>query len=869
MDFLKFWIVIAIVIIVVRAMAQRDEKSETINEEEYPQSGLQFSERVGRRILLMTRSRKISTREFMLDPSVAISMIRVLFFVPRRPLGIVITFTGVQPAKIKSVKAVESGKAEQLPYGVKYWTSQKGGGARISVFPDNAVDRLEIETDITSDEERYYVSITATSELQPDLQLLDSALEEFNKGRFESAGELFHRYEGYCPKNPNVSLRLAQIYVNSKDYSKAEEYALKAAIISQQNEGIDIYRSIQDEKDAFMPLEEVRLLKERAGSWPEEAHYGIIELNKSQRFLVGLGDFHAKFCSEIMVIRRQSAARMFRRLDFGFDARKEIVLSSKLRVLNKEFEIETVPDENIIFSDSVRRNVYITGEEEREFGWILPDLAVGDVVEWHYSVLCRSHSERSGTFILADLNHPYFPTFESQMAFEAPPDFDLSISSRDGPLGVPPKTAGDDAKIIYEIDDSKYLPSKNTGYFYENNYLNPVYACADAKISWRSVADNMKDEVLGEHFEKEQLPELLRRISDDAGSVERALEQSFYWIRDKLKYASLPSGYKQLGKMGRAAEIIAAGTGNCNDKSYLLCLVCRELKVPFEMVAVSVKDGVVFKDLPAKQFDHVFVRAMVDGRWLYMDASDSYSVFGNAPPFSQGLDAMIVNGEARLEVIPEDSPDANRIEVSEIIENINSGWVETDLDIRSAGSPARNLDEILKSVSLSFHDQNQAMQEGLRSILPGLKVTEFEKTSNTADSNFCNLTCSGKRCLLIPLGDRSAANFRWYVPTLPAAYWRAFVNDRLYVFSYPQSIRFTLTLRGEVLNRLSDISGITAYSGDICDVSESCEKGPDFYRINRLIELKKKYLHGDDMKHFPKIMESIEQALQLVAIFSR
>jgi hypothetical protein len=863
------WLVIFLVIIIVSTIARRNERKESINKEKYPQVSLPFSERIKRRLLMWNRSRKMSTHEFMLDPSAAVSTIRVLFFVPRTPLEINISFANIQPARINSVKTGESGKAVSLPFGVKYSTSSKGGSARIAIIPDNIVDRLEIETDITSQDVQYYVSIIARSEMQPDLKLLASAFDDLSKGRFESAKKSFHRYEDYCSQNPNVSMSLARIYMNSKDYSKAEEYALRAAAIGQLSDGIDMYRSIQNEKDVFVPLDEVRSLKERAGGWPEETHYGVVELQKNQRFLLGLGDFHAKFCSEVMIIRRQSAARMLRRLNFDFDARKEIVLDSKLRILNKDFEVETVPEENIFINDSAERNIYITGEEERECGWILPDLAVGDVVEWHYSVISRSASEKSGMFILAGLNHPYFPTFESRIAFEALPDFEFSICSREGPVEELKKSTGDDGKIRYEVNDSKYLPSKNTGYFYENNLLNPVYACAAVETSWKPVADNLKNEVLGEHFEKEQLPGLLQIIADNATSAEQALEQSFYWIRDKLKYASLPSGFKQIGKMGRAMEIIEAGTGNCNDKSYLLCLLCRELKVPFEMVAVSVKDGVVFKDLPAKQFDHVFVRAMVDGRWLYMDASDTYSVFGSAPPYSQGLDAMIVNGEARLEVIPEDSVDSNRIEVSETIENINGGWVETELDIRSAGSPARNLDEILKSVSLSFHDQNQAMQEGLRSILPGLIVTEFEKTSNTADSNYCNLTCSGKRCLLIPLGNRSAANFRWFVPTLPAAYWRAFVNDTLYVFSYPQSIRFTLTLRGEVLNKLSDISGIAGYSGDICRVSESCEKGSDFYTITRQIDLKKKYVHSDQMKHFPEVMQSIEQALQLVAILSR
>lgn len=252
-----------------------------------------------------------------------------------------------------------------------------------------------------------------------------------------------------------------------------------------------------------------------------------------------------------------------------------------------------------------------------------------------------------------------------------------------------------------------------------------------------------------------------------------------------------------------------------------------------------------------------------------MDASDTYAVFGSAPPFSQGLDAMFIDGEHRLGRVDEDRVDANRIEVSEIIESINGGWVETNMTVSSTGHPARNLDENLKSVSLSFRDQNQAAQEALRSLVPSLIVTEFEKTSNTADSNTCNLKCRGKRCPVIPLGEKSAANIRWHLPTLPMSFWRALVNDQLYVFVYPQSISLSLTLRGAIFHSLSDISNVARYSSDICEVGESCEGGPDLYRITRLIQLKKKYLRSEEMKYFTETMESIERALQLVAIFSR
>lgn len=869
MNTFLIWSIIFLVIILVKLASRRKAREESPDNEEYPRSILPFSERVRRRMALTSGTRLINTSEFMLDTSSDISTIKILFFVPRRPLEIVISFSTPESATIKSVSAVVSGEAKPLRFGVKYGRLKNESSVRIAIIPATTINRLEIDAENISETARYFVRILCKSGTEPDLQLLSSAFEAMDENRLKSARGLFHNYERYCSWNPAVLVKLAYIYADLKEYPRAEEYALMASAINLQNEGIDMYRQIQNMKDVFLPMDEVKLLREQAGDWPAETHYGVIELKKNQRFLLGLRDYHAKFCCEIMTIRRQSAARMLTRLDFGFDARKEVVLDSRLRILNTDLEAEPVPEENIFFNDSPARNIFITGEEEKRCGWILPDLAVGDIVEWHYSLLCKSRSETSGMFMMTDLNNPYFPTFESKIIFEAPSYIDFKISSRDEPSAKLAKSTGNGGKTGYEIDDSRYLPSKNTGFFYENNFLNPVYACADTNTSWKPIADGLRDEVIGEHFESEPLPEILWKIVDEAVSEEQALEQSFYLIRDKLKYASLPSGLRQLGKKGRAWAIVEAGTGNCNDKSYLLCLLCRELKIPFEIVAISVKDGIIFKNLPAKQFDHVFVRARLNDRWHYMDASDTYSVFGSAPAYSQGLDAMFINGEGSLGIIAEDSVDSNKIVVNETIESINGGWVETALSINSSGHAARSLDESLKSVSLAFRDQNQAAQEALRNLIPRLIVAEFEKTSNTADSNFCNLRCRGKRSPVIPLGDKHAADIRWNLPAAPMAYWRAFVNDKLFVFSYPQTVHLSLTFRGAIFDRLSDISNLAEYSSDICEVSESREKGPDSYKITRRIILKKKYLRSENMKQFPKIMESIEQALQLVTIFSR
>jgi len=861
--------VIAIIILIIRSLAAKDDREAKKERDRFSPVALPNLKRLQRRAEIMTGSRMLQSYEFLLDSGPDNVGIGITFFMPRKPFAINIQFENSLPVKIESVKAYRSGKIEPLFYGIEY-PSQKGQAwAKITILPGSEIDRLVLEADDKNAEFRYRVTILAKKENQPDFTVLSRAFVELKAANYESARDLFLEYEEDTSKNPTVSYNLALIYRHLKEYIKSEEYALKSITNGFINEGLDLYRTIRNEMDVFNSVEEVKSLKELASGWPPEPHYGVVVLEKNQRLKFGLGDYHMKYCSELLYIRRPTAARMFTKVHFNFNARKEIVLDSKMRVLNNDFDAEIVSNENLLFYDSSRRNIFITVEEEKECGWIVPDLAVGDIVEWNYSLLCKNNPDKTGIFFLTDINHPHFPTFKSSIVFETPPGFDLILSSKEGPLDNPENVIGDDGKIRYSLSDTNYVPAKNTGFYHENNYLNPVYACCSTRNTWESISEKLKNEVLGEHFQKDALPEPLDEIVHDKNGSGDILEQCFYWIRDKIKYASLLSGVQQIGKMGRARGIIEAGMGNCNDKSYLLCLVCKNLNIPFEIIAVSYGEGVIFKGLPADQFDHVFIRAKPADRWLYLDAASSYSVFGNSPMYLQGLDALFINEKSRLGNIAEDVPDSNRIEISEVIENFSNGWIETDLNIRSLGHLARGLDENLKSVSLSFEDQNQAAQEALRDYLPSVIVTKFEKTRNTANSNFCELSCQGKRCPVISFGDKSAANFRWGMPSLPMPFWRAFINEKLFVYSFPQTVNLTLTFKGDILDSLTDISNTARFSSDICDIDEIREKEPDYFRISRTINLREKYIRSDRMKYFPQIMDNIEQALQILAIFSR
>jgi hypothetical protein len=817
------------------------------------------------------KSRRLLPSEFGIDCDLENSKINVIFFVPRRLLAINLTFVGDRRISVKKVYADGSESSKPFTYGIRYDLRGNQVTARLGFSDTSPVKKIVLDLVDGVKDYNYKIDINCYNEKDPDFILLSEGLARVERGDDGAAEKKLLEYEKYAGDNPNVSLQLSNIYFRSEDYRAAEEYAIRAAIDGLFEDSMNLYRNIHENKERFSPVGEISSLRDKAADWDLQPHYGIVILRKRQEYSLCFKEYYERRYSEILLIRRPAAARMLRKVGFNIDRGKELLLESSARIIDIDDNLEDLPDENFVISDSVGRNVFITVEDEKECGWILPDLKAGDIVEWNYSILHRGKGDGADpeNFILTDMYDPYNPTYQAQVAFEVPSGKELFLTSKNEAVEEEKETATDKGKDRYLFSDQKYSPAKNTGYYYENYYLNPVIGCSNVKRSWEDVSRRLRKIVLGEHFDDEKLPEILKFIIDNSADREAALENCFYWIRDLLKYGSMISGTKSFGKDERAASIVEKGLGNCNDKTYLLCMICRELGVPFEIIGISAKEGILFEDLCVDQFDHVFMRAWLGSRWVYLDAASTFSVYGSPPPVFQGLDALMVSengGDIRR--LPEDDPLSNLVEISETIDKLENGWLKTGLRISAAGHSARGFDEQLKSISLSHQNQFQAAEAILRDFLPSLVISAFEKTKNTANSNFCEIHGQGQRCPVVPLGDRLMANLRWNIPSLPMAHWRILTNDRLFVFAIPLTIRLELAFKGEALGRLEDISRLQDLQSEICDIRELYERNSDFLKVTRIITIKNKYMRSRQMKDFPAIMGKIEDTLQAVAAFS-
>lgn len=148
-----------------------------------------------------------------------------------------------------------------------------------------------------------------------------------------------------------------------------------------------------------------------------------------------------------------------------------------------------------------------------------------------------------------------------------------------------------------------------------------------------------------------RLPDLVPSTSQ-AESVMRALK----FVQDNIRYLSISIG-ENSHRPYPPEEVLSRRYGDCKDKSLLLVAMLRRLGIQADPVLVSLQSRKGLGELlpsPAL-FDHVIVRAEVDGRSIYLDPTiqNQGNSLENLGQTLQGADALMIRTDSHgLQKIP-------------------------------------------------------------------------------------------------------------------------------------------------------------------------------------------------------------------------
>ena len=286
----------------------------------------------------------------------------------------------------------------------------------------------------------------------------------------------------------------------------------------------------------------------------------------------------------------------------------------------------------------------------------VPDLRVGDVLE--QATLLESRpviggAERSGSSWLEWST----PVVLSRTTLTWPRDLPLEI----GPLPdrvTRTETDLGDGRIRHEWRREGHVPPlEEEGVPYE--------VIEDALLRFSDTRDwTSLTRALAPHYARDYpLPAdweaKIDRIAAEHPTPDARAFAALRLVQDELRYVSLSVGAG--GYFARMPEeVIAAGFGDCKDKSLLLRVILSRLGIDAAVALTDLDAGYSLpEELPTPYvFDHMILRATLDGRAVWMDPTGSHQAggLGTAAQPDYGYALALTDGPAaleRMEVTPE------------------------------------------------------------------------------------------------------------------------------------------------------------------------------------------------------------------------
>jgi hypothetical protein len=186
------------------------------------------------------------------------------------------------------------------------------------------------------------------------------------------------------------------------------------------------------------------------------------------------------------------------------------------------------------------------------------------------------------------------------------------------------------------------------------------------------------------------LREKIEQIKTENKSLQKRVLAALRFVQDEVRYYGIEMGAHS-HKPHHPNVTFAQRFGDCKDKAYLLCIMLRQLDVYAEPVLVNTSyKKTIVNWLPSPQnFDHVTVRAIINGKSLWFDPTISYQR-GNLenifyPDYQYGL--AVNNNTTGLTFIPAHRNSEVWIKDSLFIRNF-SGKAKLVVETRYSGGTA-------------------------------------------------------------------------------------------------------------------------------------------------------------------------------------
>jgi transglutaminase-like putative cysteine protease len=423
---------------------------------------------------------------------------------------------------------------------------------------------------------------------------------------------------------------------------------VKSILFETEAEERPLWTSASDVRDV---LEEAR---EAASVYPDAG--GIVLLDHGEFTWNGDGteSFTYHYRAKVLKPERRDWANV----SIRFEEERERVRLLSARTIKHDGRVVLLDESGVKVQKRARGAVFF--DTDQYFTFTLPQVAVGDVIEYKYEV--ETFNPWNPNFFTAGF---YFrsdePFWLSRMDVTVPIWDPLNYKALRMPEDAEqPRVTKGSESVTYTWEVSRMDPLVEEPRMPPRGDVYPRVTVSNYE-DWEPLLAWYAD------FQRRRIgitPEirtLAERIAGDAGNESERVARLYHWVQREIRYISIKMGAAS-GMSGHPAEeTLRNGYGDCTDVAILFATMLRAVGVDAYPVYVGTNDdsGDLILEVPSWYGNHCINQIdFQSGETIYLDATGTTSRYPSFWSADHGVYA--VNAIKRqIERIPVPAPEGN------------------------------------------------------------------------------------------------------------------------------------------------------------------------------------------------------------------
>jgi len=360
------------------------------------------------------------------------------------------------------------------------------------------------------------------------------------------------------------------------------------------------------------------------------------------------------------------------------------------------------------------------------------DIRVGDVMEYAYTVT-GDNPVLGGRFAENIYVGDTDPIQELSLRLVFPSNRQLSIKNDNLDLQPTKQTLGSDTEYLWSVKNVKAISLEDS----TPDWFDPYPRINLSEFqSWADVVNWALPFYQNATFTN---PELKSKIEEwkKAETPEQRTVPALRFVQDEIRYLGIELG-RYSHQPSTPEKVFLRRFGDCKDKSLLLSSILNAMGIEAAPALVNTRLRSSLDSWQATPFafDHVIVKASMNGKSYWLDPTISYQRGGldsyYDPPYERGL--ILRAGSATLEKIPIPASGAGSTDIVETYNGENGGAISLSVTKTYRGMDADQMryslssqspDDIIKSHLNSYAETTPSIKAD------GLPVVEDDQKTNT------------------------------------------------------------------------------------------------------------------------------------------